>query len=103
MTRIFELAAQQGVSIRVITPDDRTQVDLLDVPLSTKVLLEQSLDAGNVLLSPIGQVQVNGESRFGWFEFDLESGETIGRLEDGTNGAFADRAAIEAVNPASIQ
>ena len=49
-------------------------------------------------------VNVGGQSRLGWFEIDPQTGQTLGVLDDGTHGAFAEYAAelVEngTVNPA---
>ncbi|MCC6420670.1 MAG: hypothetical protein IT429_20725, partial [Gemmataceae bacterium] len=100
VTRVFELAAQQGRSIHVITPADRSQLEFFEILPATRIFLEESLRSGAVILAPTGPVVVDGNARFAWFEIDLLSGETIGRLDDGSHGAFAQYAAVEAGNPA---
>jgi uncharacterized membrane protein len=90
---LFQAAQGQGIAIRFITPSDRAQVDLLGAPPNAVAEINQALDAGKWILTPTALVTVGTEHRLGWFEIDPQTGQTIGVLDDGTHGAFAEYAA----------
>jgi len=93
VARVFDLATQQGIATRTIRPEGRSQLDLLAIPADLRLLLSRTLDAGKLVIVPTGMVAVDGVNRFAWLEIDPVTGDTIGRLEDGSHGAFAEYAA----------
>ena len=94
---LFQAAQDQGLSFRLILPNDHGRIDLLDVPEFAKVLLHRAMDDGKIILAPTGMVLFRGEERFAWFEIDEETGESIGVFDDGSHGAFLEFAGQQVI------
>ena len=93
---VFQHAEAQGISTRLITPGTRSQLEALDIEPQPRALINRALDAGKQVFTPSAMVAVDGGSRLAWIEVDPQTGETMGVFDDGTHGAFAEWAAIEA-------
>ncbi|MCA9061494.1 MAG: hypothetical protein KDA96_00465 [Planctomycetaceae bacterium] len=94
--RVFAEARAQEISFRLMTPDNREQLDLLELTPEIRTLLAASLESGLVIYCPVQTVTLAGETRFAWLEISPETGETIGRMENGSHGAFSDYATMQA-------
>lgn len=94
---LFQAAQSQGIAFRMILPGDHGRIDLLDAPDFAKVLLHRALDDGKLILAPTDMVLFRGEQRFGWFEIDPITGDSIGVFDDGSHGAFLEYAGQEVI------
>lgn len=88
--KILEVAVNQGIAIVILSQSNRTQLDALEISREAKIRIVDALDAGKQVIVPASSVMIGGTPRIGWYEQDLQSGATIGVLEDGTHGAMVE-------------
>ena len=79
--RVFELANEQGIEIVVLQPGD--SIDSVELPPGAAGLVAAALEGGRVVVIPRAPVSLDGASRTGWWEVDLQSGRTADRLDNG--------------------
>jgi uncharacterized membrane protein/transglutaminase-like putative cysteine protease len=87
---IFQLAESQGIGLTVLMSGDGLALDALELPLTATILIGDAIAAGKMVVVPSAAVEVDGEPRVGWYETNIETGETIGVLDDGSHGLLDD-------------
>jgi transglutaminase-like putative cysteine protease len=87
--RVFEVAAEQGVAVRPLTPENTGALSELDLSSGAAALIAGHLAAGLIVVVPAAPVEVDGARLSGWWLIDPETGRTTDQLEDGRGGARA--------------
>jgi len=82
---VFELASAQKVSPVLVTRDGPALRD--DLPLNGRARLEESLEAGSLVIAPQRPVQVAGVSRYAWWEIEPRYGATTAMTDEGLHQA----------------
>jgi hypothetical protein len=85
---IFRRARGSGRSIVAV----RSAEDLarLTLPPDAAARIGEELVAGYMVVVPDGTVEDRGVPRIGWWRVDPRSGETLGMLDSGTGGVYAE-------------
>lgn len=87
---VFDEATRQKIDLRVLTPDDRADIDTLDLSEQARTNLRADLDAGNVVILPAKQPK--NIDLTGWWRIDPRTGQTLGLLENGMGTATVEYA-----------
>jgi hypothetical protein len=82
---VFELASAQKVSPMLVTQDGPALRD--DLPENGRARVEESLEAGQLVVAPQRPIQVAGASRYAWWESDPRSGATTAVTDEGLHQA----------------
>ena len=80
------LAQNAGIPFVTLYSGNRALLDTLNISADAKVLIGQALDQGNMVIVPTQAVEIDGVMRIGWYETNLQTGDTIGVLDDGSHG-----------------
>ena len=79
--RVFEAAAEAGVPIRALRG---SLPDGMALDPRARALIQEALDAGDAVIVPAHEVDVNGHQRLGWWRVDPTTGRTSDMMDDGT-------------------
>ncbi|MGH7511425.1 MAG: hypothetical protein ACREOQ_00740 [Gemmatimonadales bacterium] len=82
---LFELASAQKVSPVLVTRGGPALGD--DLPEDGRARLEESLDAGQLVIAPARAIQVAGAKRYAWWEIDPRYGATMAVTDEGLHQA----------------
>lgn len=85
--RLFDELHTQGLLPVLITPETMDFLDLYYLDRQAVAYARQALLEGKHILIPPGPVLIDGKEVTGWWEFDLQTGETISLLENGQHTA----------------
>ena len=86
--RIFEAAKTQGIDTVVLNKSNQNILDTLNISTEAKIRIGDALVSGNIVIVPGKMVDIDGRDTIGWYEQDLQTGQTQGVLENGTHGAI---------------
>jgi hypothetical protein len=89
---VFELAKAQKVSPLLVTRDGPALRD--DLPENGRARLEESLEAGHLVIAPQRPIQVAGASRYAWWEIEPRSGATTAVTDEGLHQATVEARVI---------
>ena len=78
---LFEVAAAEGIGLRVLTSAD--EVERLGLPSRAHAELLQGLDGGFVAVVPEVGVPIAGDLRLGWWLVDPKTGRVADEMDDG--------------------
>ncbi len=92
---VFAMTAGNPDRIRLFGPRDAASVRNLDLPEDVAARLEQDVDAGFLVIGLASPVQLNEQSRMGWWRIDALSGETIGVMDTGFHAALGEKQVTE--------
>lgn len=83
----FASAAQMDAAVRIITPDDPSPLDDLDIPAASKTAMAMDLAGGYLVIvpEPLGR-----DGQAGWWRVHPQTGETLGLAEDGRGDAIVE-------------
>jgi hypothetical protein len=79
--RVFEAAAGAGVPIRALRG---SLPDAMSFDPRSRALIQEALEAGDAVIVPAHEVDVNGQQRLGWWRVDPVTGRTSDMMDDGT-------------------
>ena len=83
---IFKVAINEGISITVLRPGDVQSLTALTIDSGSLALITAALKRNDLVVVPSRPVQIDGTQRIGWYEINLDTGATIGVLDDGGHG-----------------
>lgn len=91
---VFERAAIEDVPLRYLSTASLMSLEN-DVEASPEALdrISTALSRGLLVIVPARPVQIDGDFVTAWYEYDPETGETIGVTEDGSHGGIVEHAA----------
>lgn len=87
---VFEAAQAQGIEIAVLTSNDLAEVASLAISAEAKARISATLMAGRFVFVPRSAVQIDGKTTVGWYDYNPETGEVIGVMQDGNHGVADD-------------
>jgi len=94
---VFAAAEEQGVAITVVSSENLSELDALNISVEAKARIAAAAEADKVMFVPAGMVTLNGEPAIGWYEVDLD-GTVIGVGEDGGHFALSEYAGLQKFN-----
>jgi hypothetical protein len=89
---VFDRVLEVGADLRVLTP--REARALPPMTPTGRVLVHEALNAGRYVVIPTSPVELGGEPRIGWWEYDPVSGQIVDRMDDGGHVTAAEWAAL---------
>jgi hypothetical protein len=92
--RLFDLAAADGIGVRVLRGSIPTDLGLLP---DSRARLEAALASGLVAVAPASPVSMGGRERLGWWLVDPATGRTTDEMDDGTGSSATEYHAINAL------
>lgn len=96
--RLFEAMQEQEIDPILITPENIDWLNLYNLEPSSYAYAVEALMDGKSILIPTESVELDGELTLGWWEFDPNTGETIGVMKDGLHSGVAEYALFEVQN-----
>ncbi|MDG3004921.1 Ig-like domain repeat protein [Paludisphaera mucosa] len=92
---VFQAAQAQNIPLLFLSPQNRNQLDALPISAPAKAFISQALDAGKTVMAPASSVQINGEARIGWYEFDPTSGAAVDVMDNGEHSSLIQSVATD--------
>lgn len=92
---LMRLAQSQGIGARLFSARERHRLDALNLPATVRSRLDDTLEAGQIVLLPLKPVFFDGQMRWGWWQIDPISHHMIGVLDSGLHQAVIERTLIE--------
>jgi hypothetical protein len=92
-------AARNGIPVRMFSAREKSMVDKLGLPKVVAGRISAALDAGRVVVMPEKAVTWEGRKRWGWWDVDPRTMETIGVLDTGLHQAMIQRTILETEGP----
>ncbi len=80
---VLQQAIAQGVPLVLISSDDLSVLDTLNLPADAKARIALAVAQGFDVLTPISAVSLNGAQEFGWYQLNPTTGEVVGVLANG--------------------
>ncbi|QEF97962.1 Ubp3 associated protein Bre5 [Stieleria maiorica] len=90
---IIQAAVAEGATLVVIGPGDETRLETLDISADVKARILRAITDDKLAVVPDRAIDIAGNAQVAWYEIDLETGDTIGVLADGSHGAISERVA----------
>jgi hypothetical protein len=97
---IMEEAARKNIPIRMFSALEAAKTRTLGLPAYEQGFLEGRLaSSGGIVMIPEKPISWEGRPRWGWWEVDPRTRETIGVLDTGLHQAMIQRTILEAEGP----
>ncbi len=100
-TDILQQAVSQGIGTAVVASFNASRIDALDLSAEAKARISRAVAAGRVVMVPDRAVPIDGVSRIGWLEIEVD-GTVTGVLEDGSHGAIIEYASVQVLQAALV-
>jgi hypothetical protein len=82
---IFAQARDEGIPLRVLSPEDRSALDAVEISDDMRNAILANVDSGYFVVVPERAPRASGRSA--WWRVDPQSGNTLGYLDTGIGGA----------------
>ncbi len=96
---IMEEAARKKIDIRMFSSLEADKLKALGPPKDVQARIGAALEKGRIVMVPEKGIPWEGRTRWGWWEVDPRSRETIGVLDTGLHQAMMQRTILEAEGP----
>ncbi|MCK7468530.1 MAG: hypothetical protein MZU91_10815 [Desulfosudis oleivorans] len=96
---IMEEAARKKINIRMFSSLEADKLKALGPPKDVQSRIGAALEKGRIVMVPEKGVPWEGRTRWGWWEVDPRTRETIGVLDTGLHQAMIQRTILEAEGP----
>ena len=99
-TEVFRAANEQAIPINVLKPgpEGLSALAQLDLPVGTKTEMATSLARGDILVTPVRAVAINGKAESGWWRISLAAPEVIGVVAGGRGAALTEKELVSLRN-----
>lgn len=87
---IIEQAQQNGIALHALTSDDLDRLATLAISEEARARITATLQQGKYVLVPAEMVTLGTQTTIAWYEFDPQTGDFIGVLEDGSHGVLVE-------------
>lgn len=91
-SEIFLKSLQKGNYWAIIQEADDLSWQKAKIPLDSRILIEQELAAGYIVLVPEKPVLINGDELVGWWRIHPQRGDTLGFMETGAGQTLTEYA-----------
>jgi len=95
----MEEAARKKIDIRMFSSLEADKLKALGPPKDVQARIGAALEKGRIVMVPEKGIPWEGRTRWGWWEVDPRSRETIGVLDTGLHQAMMQRTILEAEGP----
>ena len=96
---IMEEAARKKIDIRMFSSLEAAKLKALGQPKDVQARIGAALEKGRIVMVPAQGIPWQGRTRWGWWEVDPRTRETIGVLDTGLHQAMMQRTILEAEGP----
>jgi len=96
---LMRQAARNKVPIRMFSALEKTAVAEIGAPDGVAALIAATLDAGRIVVMPEKAVTWEGRKRWGWWDIDPRTMDTVGVLDTGLHQAMVQRTILETEGP----
>jgi hypothetical protein len=92
---LMQAAAQQKIPIRSYSSLEKENISQIGPPDSVSEKLFSALDSGRIVVVPDAGIEWQGQQRWGWWDIDLRTMETIGVMDTGLHQAVLERTILD--------
>ena len=92
---LMQEAAQRKIPIRSYSSLEKENLRKIGPPESVAEKIFSVLDAGRVVIIPEKGVEWEGQNRWGWWDVDLRTMETVGVMDTGLHQAVLERTILD--------
>jgi hypothetical protein len=96
---LLEEAGRNNVPIRMFSKLEKSGLEALGLPDGVMAKMSPALEAGRIIVVPEKSVRWEGRERWGWWDIDPRTMETIGVLDTGLHQAMIQRTILDAEGP----
>jgi len=96
---LIKEAARADIPIRMFSSLERDGLVDLGVPEPVLARMDPALEAGRIIVVPERAVAWDGRDRWGWWDMDPATMETVGVLDSGLHQAMVQRTVLETEGP----
>jgi hypothetical protein len=96
---LMQEAKRKNIAVRMYSSLEKESLNKINLPADVKQKVLATLDSGRVIVLPERGVAWEGKSRWGWWDVDPRTMETIGVLDTGLHQAVLERTILEDKNP----
>ena len=96
---IMEEAARKNVAVRMFSALEKDTLKTLGPPKDVLDRIGAALENGRIVMVPEKGILWEGRERWGWWEVDPRTRETIGVLDTGLHQAMIDQTILQAEGP----
>jgi len=96
---LLKKAAAAGVPIRMVSALEKDGLADFGIPERVLARIGPALDAGRIIAIPEKSLAWDGRERWGWWDINPRTMETVGVLDSGLHQAMVSRTILEAEGP----
>ena len=96
---LMQEAAEQQIAIRSYSRLDKENLRKIAPPENVAAKLFPVLDSGRIIVMPEKAVSWEGQQRWGWWDVDPRTMETIGVMDTGLHQAMVQRSILDSKGP----
>ena len=96
---LMQEAARKNIPIRMFSALDRESLRKVRLPPEAAKKVDRALESGRIVALPETSVSWEGENRWGWWDIDPQTMETIGVMDTGLHQAVVERTILETRGP----
>ncbi len=89
---VFQAATAANIPFGFIGTGNLSLLDTLNISANAKAQITATVQSGNVVFLPLGNVTIGSVSTTAWYQINPNTGETIGVTEDGGHQALVEYA-----------
>jgi hypothetical protein len=92
---LMQKAAQQKIPIRSYSSLEKENINQIGPPDRVSERLFSALDSGRIVVVPDAGIEWQGQQRWGWWDIDPRTMETIGVMDTGLHQAVLERTILD--------
>jgi hypothetical protein len=96
---LMQEAARKNIPVRMYSSLEKENIREIGLPASVAEKVLAALNSGRIIVLPERGVAWEGKSRWGWWDVDPRTMETVGVLDTGLHQAVLDRTILEEKGP----
>jgi hypothetical protein len=96
---LMQEAAQQQIPIRSYSSLEKENLRKIGPPEAVAEKLFSALDSGRIVVIPEKSIEWEGQKRWGWWDVDPHTMETIGVMDSGLHQAVLERTILDSKGP----
>jgi hypothetical protein len=96
---LMQEAAQKNIPIRTYSSLEKDSLKKINPPDEVAKKLSVALDSGRIVVIPEKGIEWEGQKRWGWWDIDPQTMETVGVMDTGLHQAVLQRTILESEGP----
>jgi hypothetical protein len=90
---VLQASRERGIDSAILKPDgsDAAKLSAMPIPDSIKAELSAGLAAGNILVVPLGLIEVGGDSQIAWWQIQPQTGEVLAVMPGSRGQAMVEK------------